>query len=298
MGFIDTYTGSILGCGQHWPLCNGEVVPGKWNAATIIEYVHRLISFTAIMLLFVFTALAGWRHYASRKVRALISFSIIAVIMEAGLGAISVLFSSPPWVLAFHMGIAFTSFSACIMLTLAVKRIENKKRRQMLNLPVAAYSVKSFFVKSCLTFLTVFLAIYYGAFVTHSGYGASFFGWPFPQETGTGWGFWIDAVHRLVALLLLILDIYLVKHAYQLRKIKRDLFIGSLFTLGFTVLQMFSGAYMILSHMSLLSFMIHVSFASFLFASAAFVMLQAYSVFYVTKKDKPIKPFQMKVTRL
>src|ERR1700731_4669983 len=33
-------TGSGAGCGSHWPLCNGEVVPVAPRIETIIEFTH------------------------------------------------------------------------------------------------------------------------------------------------------------------------------------------------------------------------------------------------------------------
>ena len=35
-------TGSGAGCGAHWPLCNGEVVPRAPGMATLIEFSHRM----------------------------------------------------------------------------------------------------------------------------------------------------------------------------------------------------------------------------------------------------------------
>ena len=37
-------TGSGAGCGAHWPLCNGEVVPRAAGVATLIEFSHRATS--------------------------------------------------------------------------------------------------------------------------------------------------------------------------------------------------------------------------------------------------------------
>ena len=40
-GAVVRATGSGAGCGSHWPLCNGDVVPLAPTVATIIEFVHR-----------------------------------------------------------------------------------------------------------------------------------------------------------------------------------------------------------------------------------------------------------------
>ena len=37
-------TGSGAGCGQHWPLCNGDILPVAPTLKTIIEFTHRVTS--------------------------------------------------------------------------------------------------------------------------------------------------------------------------------------------------------------------------------------------------------------
>src|SRR5947208_943505 len=41
LGAIVRITGSGLGCGEHWPLCNGRLLP-LLDLPTLIEYGHRL----------------------------------------------------------------------------------------------------------------------------------------------------------------------------------------------------------------------------------------------------------------
>src|SRR5256714_14665177 len=41
LGAIVRITGSGLGCGEHWPLCNGRLLP-PLDVPTLIEYGHRL----------------------------------------------------------------------------------------------------------------------------------------------------------------------------------------------------------------------------------------------------------------
>ncbi len=57
-------SGSGAGCGQHWPLCNGQVVPGTPLTATIIEFTHRLTSGIAVVsvLVLVVWAFRGFPH--------------------------------------------------------------------------------------------------------------------------------------------------------------------------------------------------------------------------------------------
>ena len=42
-------SGSGAGCGSHWPLCNGEVVPAAPRIQTIIEFTHRVMSGVALV---------------------------------------------------------------------------------------------------------------------------------------------------------------------------------------------------------------------------------------------------------
>ena len=63
-------SGSGAGCGAHWPLCNGEVIPRSPRIETIIELGHRLTSGAALMLvaaLCVFTFVAVPKGHAARK---------------------------------------------------------------------------------------------------------------------------------------------------------------------------------------------------------------------------------------
>ena len=49
-GAIVRATGSGAGCGSHWPLCNGVVLPNAEKASTLIEFAHRATSGIALLL--------------------------------------------------------------------------------------------------------------------------------------------------------------------------------------------------------------------------------------------------------
>jgi heme A synthase len=91
-GAIVRATGSGAGCGNHWPLCNGEVLPRAPRIATVIELSHRLTSGVALLLV---VGLVVWafrgrpRGHASRKAAA---FSLLFMLSEAAVGAGLVLF--------------------------------------------------------------------------------------------------------------------------------------------------------------------------------------------------------------
>jgi heme A synthase len=80
-------TGAGAGCGNHWPLCNGEVVPRAPAVKTIIEFTHRVMSGLDGLLIFllVIWALRAYppRHLARKAAAA----SFVFVITEALIGA-------------------------------------------------------------------------------------------------------------------------------------------------------------------------------------------------------------------
>jgi heme a synthase len=86
-------SGSGAGCGSHWPLCNGEVVPVAPRIETIIEFTHRMMSGVALVAV---VALWLWsRNSFSRgdRVRRMALASVVFLITEALLGAGLVLFN-------------------------------------------------------------------------------------------------------------------------------------------------------------------------------------------------------------
>ena len=85
-------TGSGAGCGRHWPLCNGEVLPRAPRLETVIELAHRLSSGVALLLV-AGLAVAAFRArppgHPARKAAAL---SLAFMLSEAAVGAALVLF--------------------------------------------------------------------------------------------------------------------------------------------------------------------------------------------------------------
>ncbi|MBN1303132.1 MAG: COX15/CtaA family protein [Anaerolineales bacterium] len=80
-------TGSGAGCGRHWPKCNGEIIPRNPALDTQIEYMHRLLSAGALMLVGILV-FWGWRMYQKGAiVRKGLAVSGILIIAEALLGA-------------------------------------------------------------------------------------------------------------------------------------------------------------------------------------------------------------------
>jgi heme A synthase len=85
-------TGSGAGCGAHWPLCNGEVVPRAPDTAMLIEFSHRVTSGLALVLVFVLAAWILRTMAAGHPARRAGVASAVFIVVEALLGAGLVLF--------------------------------------------------------------------------------------------------------------------------------------------------------------------------------------------------------------
>lgn len=85
-------SGSGAGCGNHWPLCNGEVIPRAPDVEMLVEFSHRLTSGLALLGV---VALAVWVFRAvpaGDAARLGAVWSVFFMLNEAGVGATLVLF--------------------------------------------------------------------------------------------------------------------------------------------------------------------------------------------------------------
>jgi cytochrome c oxidase assembly protein subunit 15 len=85
-------SGSGAGCGSHWPLCNGVVIPEPGNWKTLVEFTHRVTSGISLILCGAI-GVWGYNRYpnASLVRRAAIATGIL-ILSEAAVGAGLVLF--------------------------------------------------------------------------------------------------------------------------------------------------------------------------------------------------------------
>ena len=110
LGAIVRISGSGMGCGEHWPLCNGRLLP-PLDVPTMIEYGHRLAA-AAVSVLVV--ALAGYAWWLKRGVgsgewyrpgtAAYVALGLLVV--QVLLGAVTVKLRLPPWTVILHLGTA------------------------------------------------------------------------------------------------------------------------------------------------------------------------------------------------
>lgn len=90
-GAVVRATGSGAGCGDNWPLCNGDFFPHHPRLATVIEFAHRSMTGVATALV---VGLVIWTFYATRRgdrARRAVVASMVFLVTEALLGAVLVL---------------------------------------------------------------------------------------------------------------------------------------------------------------------------------------------------------------
>ena len=84
-------SGSGAGCGEHWPLCNGQIVPAAPLNATLIEFGHRLTSGMALVSVL---ALVVWAFRVFPRgygVRGGAILALVSTLTECAIGAALVL---------------------------------------------------------------------------------------------------------------------------------------------------------------------------------------------------------------
>jgi heme A synthase len=113
VGGIVRVSQSGLGCGpggsgtEGWPLCGGSVIPIVGDENRLIEFSHRALATVVVILI----ALLCWRAYKDLRVRSGWAFrgSVIAgvlVLVQAGLGGLTVEHSLAEELVAAHLGTA------------------------------------------------------------------------------------------------------------------------------------------------------------------------------------------------
>lgn len=276
IGFLDTLTHSALGCGPMWPLCDNGVLPGP-TTQSLVEYSHRAITGVVGVLVLVATIWA-WVRYRAPEVRALATVGLGFVVVESAVGALAVLHAESPPVLATHFGFALLAFAGTALMTAVIHQVTREPvqatgwRERGYRLPRRLVGLIWVLVVYCLGIA------YLGTLVAHTGAGLACTGWPlcsgmvWPGLTGLRG---LVFLHRLAALGAGILVLWVFLEARKVRAERPALYRASHFALAVVVIQIASGAYLILSRLSTTADLIHVGFMTILFTLAAYLAVES-----------------------
>jgi len=185
LGAVVRITGSGMGCGDHWPLCNGHLFPPLDDIGTVIEWSHRLVAALVSGLVVSLAGYAWWlqRRSDGRTARRPSFIALALLIVQVLLGAITVKLELPAWSIVLHLGTA--------MLLLATLLIAARP---------GALSITPLIPLS-------FITVLFGALTANLGAAAACHG--FPLCNGEVWMSagplaWIHWIHRLLAYSLAI----------------------------------------------------------------------------------------------
>lgn len=83
-------SGSGAGCGEHWPLCNGQVLPLEPGMKTLTELTHRLTSGLFGITILAMTWLGLRSSTKEHPMRRWLILSLVLTVVEALIGAVLV----------------------------------------------------------------------------------------------------------------------------------------------------------------------------------------------------------------
>jgi heme A synthase len=86
-GAVVRATGAGAGCGNHWPRCNGQVIPPSPSVQTLIEFTHRLMTGADGFMVLALVVLAWRLHPPRSPVRTGAGLSAFFLVTEALVGA-------------------------------------------------------------------------------------------------------------------------------------------------------------------------------------------------------------------
>ncbi|EIA20650.1 cytochrome oxidase assembly protein [Listeria fleischmannii subsp. coloradonensis] len=263
-GALVTKTGSADGCGNSWPLCNGQLVRlTDITPEKLIEVAHRMTTGLASIFVIVLAILA-WRTIKDRReTKPLAIIAVLFLILQAFMGAAAVMWGQNPYIMALHFGISIICYAAIILLALLIFEFDRKFDAR--NLVMGAK------LRFNLYFLTIYtyLAVYTGALVRHERASLAVPVWPFQD----GRFIWPDSVqdyvqygHRLAAFILVVWILYVTWLVFRDYKHYRVLTYGMVLALILVALQALTGILSVYTGVNLYVALFHSLIITILFA--------------------------------
>ncbi|HET7628830.1 MAG TPA: heme A synthase [Bacillales bacterium] len=273
MGAIVTNTGSANGCGTSWPLCYGRVIPEQMNHKTWIELSHRVVSALLGMMVLALAVWSTLRLPQKREVKWLAGMSVFFIVLQGLLGGAAVIWQQSSFALALHFGFSIISFASVLLLAYVIFERLNADAQYT---PLLNRTLRGHIYG--LTLYT-YAVVYSGAFVRHSGSAAG---------CGTSWplchGEWLPAlttpggvqfIHRVAAGIVFLWTLYLLMRLWK--PFRSDRFLRMTALTGFLLIsaQVFTGALVVVSGLSLIFLLLHAFFITCYFGILCFLYMIA-----------------------
>jgi heme a synthase len=270
-GALVTKTDSGMGCGQSWPLCEGQLIPEKITSELVIELAHRVVSGTVgIMVLTL--SIWSWKkigHIRETKFLSGLSFSFL--MLQALIGAAAVVWEQSDFILAAHFGISLISFAAVFLLTLLIFEVDKKFEAETLIIDKRM----SFHIIGILSYC--FFVVYTGALVRHTN--ASLVCKDWPMCNSGMWILpgnlteWIQMGHRAAAGIIFLWVAYAFVLAFKHYRHQKVLYWGWIGAFTLVTLQVVAGAFIIVSRLNLYIALSHALFIVCFFGILSYLSL-------------------------
>jgi cytochrome c oxidase assembly protein subunit 15 len=270
-GALVTKTGSGLGCGRTWPLCNGELIPSEINTELIIELAHRLVS-AAVGIMVLVLSVCSWRvmgHIRETKFLSFLSFFFL--VLQGLLGAAAVIWGQNSFILALHFGISLISFAAVFLLTLLIFEVDKKFEAEKLIIDPR--------MQKHLIGVTIYsyLVVYSGALVRHTKASLVCADWPLCENEAfvlpSNFNEWVQMGHRFFAGMIFVWIGYITLLAIKHYRQQKVVYWGSIISFALVSLQVAAGALVVLSKLNLYIALAHAFFISCLFGVLCYFLL-------------------------
>jgi cytochrome c oxidase assembly protein subunit 15 len=271
-GALVTSTGSSLSV-PDWPLSYGTLFP-HMTGGVIFEHGHRLVAGTVSILML---ALASTiQRVESRSwVKKLAWSAMGAVLLQALLGGLTVLFHLPTPVSVCHAGLAQIFF--CLVTTLAVVTSKSWIEETPGRLRGLAPSLPTF---AAATVAAIYVQVLLGALTRHSGAGLAMPDFP-PAFVPAEWSplVLIHFCHRLGAVVVTVLVSLLVYRVNSVGMGETALTRPAIAAGLLLWLQLFLGVMIIVTAKAVVPTSVHVITGAALLASTLVTALKCFQLF-------------------
>jgi cytochrome c oxidase assembly protein subunit 15 len=270
-GALVTKTESGMGCGRHWPGCNGQLIPDEITPEVLIEFSHRVVT-GSVGFLILILSVWSWKVMGHiRETKFLAVMAMFFLILQALIGAAQVLWGQGDFILALHFGISLLSFASVLLLTLLIFEVDRK------------FDADKLRIGSKLKWHTVgvtlysYIVVYTGALVRHTDSGLICADWPLCNNDKfalpSNLYEWVQMGHRAAAALIFIWIAFIAWHAVKHYKDQRVLYFGWITAFVIVSLQVIAGMLVVLTKLNLYFALVHSLLISLLFGLLCYMIL-------------------------